>query len=601
MTSLAPGAHADADGLATSFVVYSTIAKDVRVRLFDAERNMLRTEPLAPVEPVALAGSSTFECRLEGVGPGALYLFVLDGKELPDPYARSMPFGVHGPAEVVPLLSTPLPALKVAPPLSSWVIYELHIGTFTTDGTFRAAIGKLDELVELGVTAIELLPIAAFPGERGWGYDGVALYAPFAPYGTADDLRALIRAAHARGLVVLLDVVYNHFGPSGNYLACYAPEYLLKTSTTPWGAAPDFTHAATRRLVLDNVRYWFDAFGFDGLRFDATPRIHDSSEIHILAQACEIAHRASPPRRIFFEDARNDPDMMKALGTDGVWADDFHHQVHVLLTGERDGYYASHQASLDALAQTIRQGWFYQGEPYAYWGGRVRGKLIGDTLPEALLYCIQNHDQIGNRALGDRLSALVDTDTYCAAAALLLFLPMTPLLFMGEEWGASSPFLFFSDLDGEAGQGVLEGRRAEFRDFVAFAEEAARDKIPDPQARATLLRSKLDWSERGREPHARVLGTYRMLLHLRRTDPVLSAQATFYDLDVLVEDEMLIVYRSHAGQRRCLIVNFTNEAHEANGVRCAPLTNATLLYATNEQVQDTKFVPPRSAVIFSVA
>ncbi|MCL2723101.1 MAG: malto-oligosyltrehalose trehalohydrolase [Polyangiaceae bacterium] len=584
MDRLAPGAHAD--GTATSFVVYSTIAKDVRVRLFNLSREVLRTEPLAP------KGDGYFECRLEGVGPGALYFFVLDGDELPDPYARFLPFGVHGPAEVVPCIIHE-PALPAAPPLSSWVIYELHIGTFTAEGTYRAAIGKLDDLVRLGVTAIELLPVAAFAGERGWGYDGVALYAPFAPYGTPDDLRALVRAAHARGLAVLLDVVYNHLGPSGNYLARYAPEVLSRGQTTPWGAAPDFTHEAMRRLVLDNVRYWLDAFGFDGLRLDATPRIHDPSAVHILTEASVLAHSASPPRRMFFEDARNDPDMMKAFGPDGVWADDFHHQLHVLLTGERDGYYAAHEPTLDALARTIREGWIFQGEPYAYWGGIARGKPKGDTLPEALLYCIQNHDQVGNRALGDRLHECVDLDTYCAASVLLLFLPMMPLLFMGQEWAASSPFLFFSHLDGDAGNHVLAGRQAEFRDFKAFADQSSRNRIPDPQAHATFLRSKLDWSERAKEPHARVLATYRTLLHLRHTDPVLAARATFNDLDARVEGRLLVVDRAHAGHVRRLVVNFTAQAESVSADR------ATLLYATDERAA-AGVVPPRSAIILSL-
>ncbi len=581
--SLEPGAHLDESG--TTFVVFSDKAKEVGVRLFDCADTPSRTVPLSS------QGAGRFEARLDGVGEGALDKFVLDGDEWPDPYARFLPFGVHGPARVVRKKATP--PLARPPKRGAWVIYELHVGTFTTDGTFRAAIEKLDHLVSLGVTAIELLPIAAFPGERGWGYDGVALYAPYAGYGEPDDLRALVDEAHRRGLAVLLDVVYNHFGPSGNYLGCYADEYFTKAIQTPWGAAPDFGHAPMRRLVVENARYWLEEFGFDGLRLDATHEIRDASKVHVLRDITDAAHAMTPPRAVFFEDEQNEPSMITELGADGVWADDVHHQLHVLLTGERDGYYGAYSPTAQALAKAIRRGWTFEGEPYPPWGGRARGRPLVEqpVAPSSLVYCIQNHDQVGNRAFGTRLSALVDVERYLAASALLLFLPATPLLFMGQEWAASSPFLFFSDHEGELGEAVRRGRREEFRSFAAFSDPHERDRIPDPQARATFERSKLPWEEISRGDHARVLDTYEKLLALRRTDDVLSAPCGFADLDVQVlDDSVLEVVRRHEGARRRLVVSFAREG--------SPIElRGRVLFSTRKDVEGGVLLPPAAAIL----
>lgn len=533
----------------TTFRVFAAKARDVAVRLFDGTGSrVLRTEPLAS------CGDGMFEATFADVRAGALYKFVLDGDEVPDPYARFVPYGVHGPARVVAPVSEP--ALADGPAPERWVIYEVHIGTFTEEGTYRAAIERLDDLVDLGVTAIELLPVHAFPGSRGWGYDGVALFAPFAPYGEPDDLRAFVRAAHDRGLAVVLDVVYNHFGPSGNYLARYAPSYFTTDVETPWGQGPAYAEPHMRALVLDNVRYWLDQFGFDGLRLDATHAIHDPSPKSILREVTEIAHACTPPRRVFFEDERNDPAVITELGADAVWADDLHHQIHVLLTGERDGYYAAYEPTVAALARCIREGWTYTGQPYAPWKGEPRGKPARDLPYEHLVTCIQNHDQVGNRALGRRLSALADAEAYCAAAMLLLFLPTTPLLFMGQEWAASSPFLFFSDHDAELGEAVSRGRREEFRSFAAFADPAARDRIPDPQAAATFAASKLKWAERSLEPHARVLAAHRAMLDLRRRDPVLSRRCERGELMAEARGDVLEVTRTKGGATRRLVVGF---------------------------------------------
>jgi maltooligosyltrehalose trehalohydrolase len=550
---MSPGAHADANG--TTFCAWSTTARAVSVRIFDERGNALRTEALDA------RGDGVFEKRFPDVKPGALYKLVVDGDETPDPYARFMPRGVHGPARVVARAS--MDALREPLPKERWVIYELHVGTFTPEGTYRAAAARLDSVAELGFTAIELLPVASFPGERGWGYDGVALYAPYAPYGEPDDLRALVHAAHERGLAVVLDVVYNHFGPAGNYLWKYAPEYFTKAVETPWGPAPDFAHEPMRRLAVENARYWLEEFGFDALRLDATHAIHDPSDRHVLREITDLAHALTPARRVFFEDERNEPAVVRELGADGVWADDFHHQVHVLLTRESDGYYGAYDPTVDALARAINQGWTFTGEPYPPWNGKPRGKSARElgVAPENLVYCLQNHDQVGNRALGTRLSDHVGLDLYCAASVLLLFLPATPLVFMGQEWAASSPFLFFSDHEGDLGEAVRKGRREEFKTFAAFADPKTRDKIPDPQSKDTFERSKLAWDERSKEPHARVLATYRTMLALRRSDAVLSKLSRWDDFEATARGSVLEVVRRHGGATRRLVVNFGQSEH----------------------------------------
>jgi maltooligosyltrehalose trehalohydrolase len=544
--SLAPGAHVDASG--TTFVVWTTRAREVSVRLFDEQGAPVRTEPLEA------QGQGVFTRRLEGVAAGALYKLVLDGDEVPDPYARSLPRGVHGPARV----ESPgrEPALLEPPPAHRWILYELHIGTFSPEGTFRGAIARLDHVVALGATAIEIMPISAFDGARGWGYDGVALYAPHAAYGEPDDLRALVRAAHERGLAVVLDVVYNHFGPSGNYLSRYAEEYFTAAVKTPWGDSPDFALPQMRALVLDNVRYWLEELGIDGLRVDAAHEIHDRSDEHVLHAITRVAHALTPPRRVFFEHEKNDPAVIHELGADGVWADDLHHQIHVLLTGERDGYYAAYEPSVAALVACLREGWSYTGQPYGPWKGAPRGKPARGIAPEQLVTCIQNHDQVGNRAFGTRLSAHVDASTFEAAAMLLLFLPFTPLLFMGQEWGASTPFLYFSDHAGELGQAVSRGRREEFKTFGAFSDPEQRAKIPDPQAESTFLESKLVWEERAREPHGQIFATHQTMLRLRREDPVLSQPSARGELEVTAHGELLDCVRTKRSAARRLLVAF---------------------------------------------
>ena len=577
-----PGAHCDARG--TTFVALATKARTLEVRLFDEEARPLRTVALERRDDLH------FSVHLDDVHEGAHYKFVLDGDERPDPYARFLPFGVHGPARVLPRRREE--ALAEPPAAHRWTIYELHVGTFSSAGTYLGVIEHLDHLVDLGVTAVELLPVAAFAGERGWGYDGVALFAPHAPYGRPDDLRALVRAAHARGLAVVLDVVYNHFGPSGNYLSCYAPEYFTARVKTPWGDSPDYRWAPMRQLVLDNARYWLDEFGFDALRLDATHAIHDDSSPHVLREVSEVAHARG--RRLFFEDERNDPDVVRVLGADGVWADDFHHQVHVLLTGERDGYYAAYDPSATSLAACVQRGWTFTGEPYAPWGGEPRGKPPRGLEPERLVTCVQNHDQVGNRALGARLCALVDPAAYRAAIMLSLFLPTTPLLFMGQEWAASTPFLFFSDHGGELGDAVSRGRREEFKSFAAFADPATRERIPDPEAPATFEASRLRWQELAGEANREVLELHRALLRMRQSDPVLAHASREGELEAGLErGNVLYVVRRNGACARRLVVNLG----DAREPWVAPEGSRVLL--ASEPLGDG-VLPPFGAVILAI-
>jgi maltooligosyltrehalose trehalohydrolase len=533
---------AQVDGEAVRFGVF-TDARACSVALVDDAGNLLRSQALEAV------GDGYFQGRVLGFGDGARYWFVLDGKRLPDPYARFLPEGVHGPAQVV-ASSYDFEHASPTRRLAEQVIYELHVGAFTDEGTFDAARERLPALVELGVTCIELMPLAAFAGERGWGYDGVALFAPHAAYGTPDQLRRLVDAAHGLGLSVLLDVVYNHFGPSGNYLAAYSPRYFCENVHNAWGHAPDFTEPALRSLVLRNARYWLREFRFDGLRLDATHAIGDTSRKHVLRELVELAHAEEPARLLIAEDERNEASLVSQVGLDAVWADDFHHQVRATLTGERSGYYAAYQPSVHGLAEAINQGWLYRGQLNPVTGA-PRGSDATALAAESLLYCIQNHDQIGNRALGDRFP---HGDAFRAASLLLLFLPMTPLLFMGQEWGATSPFLYFTDHDAELGKLVSEGRRREFSAFKEFSDPEHQRTIPDPQAEPTFLASKLRWSEREEPEHAATLALYRAALNLRKTDWVLSSSGRA-ELSAKAEDGVLTVQRWRGNQRRLLLLN----------------------------------------------
>lgn len=510
--------------------------------------------------------------RVAGAGAGTRYAFRLDGAgPYPDPCARSQPDGVHAFSAVVdPARFVWRDADWRAPAASELVIYECHIGTLTPEGTFDAAIGQLPRLRELGVTALELLPVASFAGRWGWGYDGVALFAPHAAYGGPEGLRRLIDAAHQAGLAVLLDVVYNHFGPSGNYTGRYSDRYQTDRHATPWGGAVNFDGPGSRevrRFFVENLLHWLHEYHVDGFRFDATHAIHDDSPRHILAELADTARahaRGPQPPYLSAETHENDPRYLRppaagGFGFDAVWADDFHHIVRTILTGEREGYYAAFAGTTDELARVVTQGFFYEGQPHPVSGER-RGAPAREQPWYQFVYCIQNHDQVGNRAFGDRLNHTVSRADYLAASLLLLLLPQTPLLFQGQEFLASTPFLYFTDHDPELGALVTAGRREEFAGFATFRDERLRELIPNPQAPATFHRSRLRLDEAAFGLGRLCQELYRAALALRATDPVLrAARATRAPLTAWAAGYATLIEFAAGGDRRLLAVNFGDE------------------------------------------
>ncbi|GGL97653.1 malto-oligosyltrehalose trehalohydrolase [Deinococcus aerophilus] len=540
------GAHLLPDGSATRFRVWTTQAQTVEVRV-DGQ-----------TYPMTAQGEGFFETVLP-VGAGAHYLFVLDGEARPDPYARFLPGGVHGEAEVL----APDQCYEWQHPdwqglaLAECVFYELHVGTFTPEGTYRAAQEKLPYLKELGITAVQLMPLAAYDGERGWGYDGVAMYAPHAPYGRPEELMAFIDAAHGLGLAVFLDVVYNHFGPAGNYLAAYSPSYFTERFHTAWGQGLDYAEVHMRRYVTDNARMWLSTYRFDGLRLDATAAMQDDSPLHILDELAQEVHRLGGTHILLAEDHRNEPSLVTESGLDGIWVDDFHHEVRVTLTHEQEGYYGGFQGGASELAQVINRGWKYEGQLWQVTGEEHhRGKPADGLEAPSFVYCIQNHDQVGNRALGDRLQQhdRVSLQQFRGASMLLLTLPMTPLLFQGQEWAAETPFPFFSDHSGELGELVTEGRKKEFAYFSDFMHM----EVPDPQDRRTFESAKLNWSEREHGEHGRTLALYRALLQLRREDPALQHRSRRY-LSAGSAGEVLWVRQDTPDGERVLLWNLGQE------------------------------------------
>ena len=455
--------------------------------------------------------------------PGQGYKFSIDGAAaVPDPRSRWQPDGVHGASHLIAeaALQAPLAAAFQPVPLNQAVMYELHVGTFTPHGTYEAAQGKLDYLSELGVTHVELMPLATFPGQRGWGYDGVDLFAPFPAYGTPAQLAAFVAACHARGIAVLLDVVYNHLGPDGNYLAQYAP-YFTDRYKTGWGTAINYDgpHSdEVRRFVIDNALMWLREYGIDGLRLDAVHAIFSFEAVHLLEEL-SVAVKALGKELgrsfvLIAESDLNDPRLVRSIahggyGLDAQWCDDFHHAIHRYFTGESAGYYADFQGLKD-LATALRDGYVYQGQ-YSVHRARKHGRAPLGIEPQQLVVSAQNHDQVGNRAQGERLSMLLQMPQLKAIAALTLLSPFVPLLFQGEEWGAMTPFLYFTDhQDPELGRLVAEGRS---REFSAFRWQGA---VPNPQEATTFTRSILNWAEVAQPRHAELLEWYRQLIRLRR-------------------------------------------------------------------------------------
>ncbi len=533
---------------------------------------------------------------------GDEYAFRLDGGEpLPDPRGLRMPDGPGGPSAFFdPGAYAWGDAGWPGAPLEGAVLYELHVGTFTPEGTLDAATDRLDHLVDLGVSVVELLPLAPFPGRHGWGYDGVAPYAVHEPYGGPAALQRFVDAAHARGLGVCLDVVYNHLGPDGNRLPDFGP-YLTDVHVTPWGDALNLDAPGSdevRRWVLDNVRQWFEDFHVDGLRLDAVHELHDGRALHLLEEMSrevdELGTRLGRPLWLVAESDRNDPatvtprgpeDAVGGLGLHGQWADDVHHALHVALTGETQGYYADFAAP-DALATVLRGPFFHAGS-FSSFRGRVHGRPVDPaTVPGwRFVASLQTHDQVGNRATGDRLSHLLDVDRLACGAAILLTSPWTPMLFMGEEWGATTPWQFFTDhTDPGIADATRRGRRAEFGSH-GWAEE----DVPDPQDPETFRRSRLDWAEPGREPHTRLLGWYRDLVRLRRATPDLR------DGDLSRVDASWDPGTGRLVSRRgdhVVLVNLGSEPQ-----RFDEAGDVVLSWAGTERAGAGLVVPPESAVV----
>jgi maltooligosyltrehalose trehalohydrolase len=539
------------------FRVWAPASERVDVLIYgpDAER----------VEPLAAEGDGYYAATVRGTGAGARYKFRLDGESaFPDPASRHQPDDVHEASAVVDpsAFSWTDSAWRGLADDDDLVIYEVHVGTATDEGTFDALVERLDEIVALGANAIEPMPVAEFPGARNWGYDGVFLYAPESSYGEPDAFRRFVDAAHGRGLAVILDVVYNHLGPEGNYLhAITGGRYFTDRHCTPWGDAIDYQKKPVREFAIQNAIHWAREYHVDGLRLDATHAILDDSPTHLLTELAERV-RASVDRRfvLIAEDERNERRVVlpppQGHGLDGVWADDFHHQVRRHTAGDHEAYFSDYTGSAADLVRTLRRGWFYEGQVSRNHDA-PRGTQAAGLPPGAFVHCIQNHDQVGNRAMGDRLTDGVPLPVYRAASAVLLLSPYTPLLWMGQEWAASTPFQYFTDHPEELGKRVTEGRRKEFGKFSAFADPAVREKIPDPQAASTFANSRLRWDERERTPHSGILALYRELLRLRRTHPALRNRTREgFDAVALGEHALAIRRTGEGGSALLLVASF---------------------------------------------
>jgi malto-oligosyltrehalose trehalohydrolase len=476
------GAEVSSD-TSTTFRIWAPGVKSIALDLLDQRgpQNMLRSE------------GGWFTCRMSGVAAGTRYQFLLpDGTAVPDPASRYQPEDAKGPSEVIDPRAFAWADAWKGLPWHEAILYELHIGTFTPEGTFLGAIEKLDHLVELGITAIEIMPLGDFPGRRNWGYDGVLLYAPDSSYGRPEDLKELVSAAHARGIAVILDVVYNHFGPDANYLPVYAPQIFTKHHKTPWGDAVNYDDegsSVVREFIIHNALYWLEEFHLDGLRLDAVHEIQDDSSTHLLDELAERVRSFDfgRPIHLILENEKNESSRLER-GKDEApstftaqWNDDMHHVLHTAATLEAQGYYGDYQGDTEKLAKAVAQGFAFQGETMPSIG-KPRGEPSDHLPPSSFIAFMQNHDQIGNRAFGERISDIAHSGAVRAIAATYLLLPQIPMLFMGEEWCTSKPFPFFCDFEGELGDLVRNGRRDEFKAFPAFHDPEQREKIPDPQA-----------------------------------------------------------------------------------------------------------------------
>jgi malto-oligosyltrehalose trehalohydrolase len=503
------GARLTADG--ASFRLWAPAAKRVDL-LLEKSQPMRRGE------------NGWFSADVPSVKAGACYTFRIDDEiNVPDPASAFQPDDVSGPSELIDHANYRWRASGWrGRPWQETVLIEAHVGTFTREGTYRAMIGKLDHLAACGITALELMPLADFAGSRNWGYDGVLWYAPDSAYGRPDDLKTLIDEAHLRGLMVFLDVVYNHFGPEGNYLGRYAPSFFTQAQT-PWGSVIDYRVREVRAFAIENALYWLQEYRFDGLRLDAVNTIYEPGDVPLLRDlSIAVGRLAAETGRhihLVLENGDNRADLLDS-GQDPArgkyraqWNDDYHHAWHVWLTGETQGYYGDYTTSpLRDLARALASGFVYQGEASAFRGGKLRGEPSGELAPIAFVNFLQNHDQIGNRALGDRLESNVGTEAIEAALAITLLAPAIPMLFMGEEWGSKTPFPFFCGFEGELADAVRNGRRREY----AWAYAEYGDEVPDPLALSTFRSAVLDWDSRTEPTGRKRLAMVRELLAIRR-------------------------------------------------------------------------------------
>ena len=504
-----------------------------------------------------------FSGAVDGVVAGTRYWFRLDGDRLrPDPASRFQPDGPHGPSEIVDPAAFAWSDQSWSGPVpDTAVIYEMHVGTFTREGSWRAAAEQLQELASLGITVIEMMPVADFPGRFGWGYDGVNMYAPTRLYGTPDDLRVFVDRAHATGISVILDVVYNHFGPDGNYIAEFSPDYFTDKYENDWGQPINFDGPqAVRDFFVENAGYWIDEFHFDGLRLDATQDLHDGSADHIIAAIGRRAREAAGVRRVYLT-AENEPQETRiarpvsrgGFGLDSLWNDDYHHAAVVALTGRREAYYRDYKGTPQEFVSSVKYGYLYQGQWYI-WQKKCRGTSGLDLPHRAFVHYLENHDQVANTGFGRRLHQLASPGRFRAMTALTLLGPATPLLFQGQEFSSSARFLYFVDHHEELQKAIREGRREFLRQFPSLADDALDAQLPSPTDEATFHRCKLDFAER--ETHADSYALHRDLLALRRTDVVLSAaDGARIDGAVLSADAFVLRYIGGESGDRLLVIN----------------------------------------------
>jgi len=509
---------------------------------------------------LARDSDGTFEGTVSGVEAGTRYWFRLDGDRLrPDPVSRFQPDGPHGPSAIVD-------PTRFAWTDQGWrgvnprgqVLYEMHVGTFTREGTWAAAAEQLAELADLGITVIEMMPVGDFAGRFGWGYDGVNLYAPTRLYGTPDDLRAFVNRAHAIGIGVILDVVYNHLGPDGNYLEEFSPDYFTDKYKNDWGRAINFEGSAqARAYFVENAGYWIGEFHFDGLRFDATQDVKDGSRQHVLATMSLRAREAAGAKQIYLT-AENEPQETRLVrsiteggyGIDALWNDDYHHTAVVALTGRREAYYTDYTGSVQELISCAKYGYLYQGQWYA-WQKQRRGTAAFDLPAQAFISYIENHDQVANSAFGRRLHQVSSPGRYRAISALTLLGPATPLLFQGQEFGSSAPFLFFADHREQLREPIRKGRLEFLSQFVSLLDPAVVSALPSPVDSSTFERCKLDLAER--ERHAETYAMHRDLLHLRQAHQAIS-QPSRIDGAVLRTNAMILRYFSDT-EHLLLVIN----------------------------------------------